>query len=265
MDADRGHASLCPPYDIECVASSLPLPSLRAQRSNPVSLHRSSLDCFAALAMTEQGATASFSAGNSICRHTFAASRLISPELCFIPSPQKKEGAGKTGCRRAPAVRCAKSTRRETAQQHTGVADHSAFPARWSDGLCRALPGAEFLLASLAPRIDDAVRPVGLARISAASLTVATTARTTRFCRTQLIRLRQEASPDFSAVRLHAASGSQGLPALPAPIVPTLPRPPQPGPRFERPANRPSFVSRAGSIYAAIPNFGKAEYFMERG
>jgi len=31
----------------------------------------------------------------------------------------------------------------KTAQQHTGVADHSAFPARWSDGLCRALPGAE--------------------------------------------------------------------------------------------------------------------------
>ena len=37
----------------------------------------------------------------------------------------------------------------KTAQQHTGGADHSAFPARWSDGLCRALPGAEFLLASL--------------------------------------------------------------------------------------------------------------------
>ena len=76
-------------------------------------------------------------------------------------------------------------------------------------------------------------------------LTVATTARTTRFCRTQLIRLRQEASPDFSAVRLHAATGSQGLPALPAPFVPTLPRPPQPGPRFERLANRPSPSGRA--------------------
>jgi len=38
----------------------------------------------------------------------------------------------------------------KTAQQHTGVANHSAFPAQWSDGLCRALPGAEFVLASLA-------------------------------------------------------------------------------------------------------------------
>src|SRR5438132_10963707 len=61
-----------------------------------------------------------------------------------------QEGAGKAGCRLAPAVRCAKSTRRKTAQQHTGVANHSAFPARWLDGLCRALPGAEFSLASLA-------------------------------------------------------------------------------------------------------------------
>src|SRR3954452_24292672 len=46
-------------------------------------------------------------------------------------------------------------------------------------------PGSRtFLLASLAPRIDDAVRPVGLAHTSAKGLTVATTARTTRFCRT---------------------------------------------------------------------------------
>ena len=96
-------------------------------------------------------------------------------------------------------------------------------------------------------------------------MTVATTARTTRFCRTQLIRLRQEASPDFGAVRLHAAADSQGHPALPAPLVPTLPRPPQPGPRFERLANRPSSSGRAVSIYAAIPNFGKVEYFCAEG
>ncbi|MGY4289285.1 hypothetical protein ACVWXO_008551 [Bradyrhizobium sp. LM2.7] len=36
------------------------------------------------------------------------------------------------------------------------------------------------------PRIDDAVHPVGLANASAKSLTVATTARTTRFCRTRI-------------------------------------------------------------------------------
>jgi hypothetical protein len=69
----------------------------------------------------------------------------------------------------------------------------------------------------------------------------------------------------LSAVRLHAATDSQGLPALPAPFAPTLPRPPQPGPRFERLANRPSSSGRAVSIYAAIPNFGKVEYFCGKG
>src|SRR4051794_40902507 len=72
------------------------------------------------------------------------------PSFAWSLRPQSQEGAGKAGCRLAPAVRCAKSTRRKTAQQHTGVANHSAFPARWLDGLCRALPGAEFPLASLA-------------------------------------------------------------------------------------------------------------------
>ena len=145
------------------------------------------------------------------------AAHLARALLAFLAPTKRgrREGQVPTGTR-GPLR---KRHTQKTAQQHTGVADHSAFPARWSDGLCRALPGAEFLLASLALRIDDAVRPVGLARISARGLTVATTARTTRFCRTQLIRLRQEASPDFGAARPHEASGSQGLPALPAPLA----------------------------------------------
>ena len=103
-----------------------------------------------------------------------------------------------------------------------------------------------FPLASLAPPIDDAVRPVGLAHISAKGLTVATTVRTTRFCRTQHIRLRQEASPDFGAVRLHAAADSQGLPALPAPLVPTLPRPPQARLAIKTTSRSPLLMSRDG-------------------
>ncbi|TCU72399.1 hypothetical protein EDE08_105259 [Bradyrhizobium sp. R2.2-H] len=54
-------------------------------------------------------------------------------------------------------------------------------------------------------------------------------------------------------------------PPCPRHLVPTLPRPPQPGPRFERLANRPSPSGRAVSIYAAIPNFGKVEYFRTEG
>jgi hypothetical protein len=70
-----------------------------------------------------------------------------------------EEGAGKTGCRLAPAVRCAKMVRKETAQQHTGVAEHSAFPAQWVDGLCRALLGDEFPFVTVALRIGDGRRP----------------------------------------------------------------------------------------------------------
>jgi hypothetical protein len=80
------------------------------------------------------------------------------PGLCPLLS---KRAQGRPGADLAPAVCCAKMVRRKTAQQHTGGANHSAFPAQWFDGLCRALPGAEFLLASLAPRIGDAVDPVG--------------------------------------------------------------------------------------------------------
>ena len=90
---------------------------------------------------------------------------------------------GRPGADLAPAVCCANVAQWKTAQQHTGGAEHSAFPARWVDGLCRALPGAEFLLASLAPRIDDVVDPVGRST-PPQGLAVATTARTTRFCRT---------------------------------------------------------------------------------
>src|SRR3954468_20907622 len=82
------------------------------------------------------------------------------PSFASSLHPLVQEGAGKAGCRLAPAVRCAKSTRRKTAQQHTGVANHSAFPARWLDGLCRALPGAEFSLASLAPTKVTGTAPV---------------------------------------------------------------------------------------------------------
>src|SRR2546425_110217 len=89
------------------------------------------------------------------------------PSFALSLRPLIQEGAGKAGCQLAPAVRCAKSTRRKTAQQHTGVANHSAFPAQWLYGLCRALPGAEFVLASLASRRLAKASPVEPASASA--------------------------------------------------------------------------------------------------
>jgi hypothetical protein len=82
-------------------------------------------------------------------RHAFASSRRISPELCLIAPPSQSRGRREGRVPDGTRGLLRESTRRETAQQHTGVANHSAFPAQWLDGLCRALPGAEFVLASL--------------------------------------------------------------------------------------------------------------------
>ncbi|SDG52882.1 hypothetical protein SAMN05216338_1001619 [Bradyrhizobium sp. Rc2d] len=81
--------------------------SLRAQRlvrrslgvggSNPESPRGGSLDCFATLAMTEQGALGRSPAHVLNCRHTFASSRRISPELCSLHRPQRKRAQGRPG------------------------------------------------------------------------------------------------------------------------------------------------------------------------
>ncbi|MET4767517.1 hypothetical protein ABH975_002332 [Bradyrhizobium ottawaense] len=105
--------------------------------------------------------------------------------LLGLSTLQSKRAQGRPGAGSHPRSAARNAHAERTAQQHTGGADHSAFPARWSDGLCRDLPGADHSFWPPSPReLDDAVRPVGLARISAKGLTVATTARTTRFCRT---------------------------------------------------------------------------------
>jgi hypothetical protein len=134
--------------------------------------------------MTERVASPSFTI------RLLTADTVSHPRGAFRPSfalsiaPKergRREGRVPAGTHGPPC----ESTRRKTAQRHTGEAKHTAFPARWSDGLCRDLPGAELSFWPPSPlRIDDAVCPVGLAHISAKGLTVATTARTTRFCRT---------------------------------------------------------------------------------
>jgi hypothetical protein len=139
-------------------------------------------------------------------------------------------------------------------------------------------PGSRtFLLASLAPRIDDAVRPVGLATTSAKGLTVATTARTTRFCRTR-VRLfaacppsavdvagRMLARRTLSAARPHAVSGSQGLPALPAPRVHDAAASTATRFAYRNDVRSPLKVEPGWPTHTTNPNFGKVEYFRKRG
>jgi len=152
-----------------------------------------------------------------------------------------EEGAGKTGCRlrtRGPL--------REIVAQGDRTAAYRwcrslGLPCAMVGRLMPCSPGSRpFLLASLAPRIDDAVRPVGLAHISARGLTVATTARTTRFCRThgppfrrsipgpidraENLQARRSLTAPFVYTRFRA---HRDYPPCPYHLVPTLPRPPQ--------------------------------------
>src|SRR3954465_7939363 len=92
----------------------------------------------------------------SNCRHTFALSRRISPELCCVVHPKLKEGAGKTGCRPGTHGPLCEWWLQKSAQRHTGEAKQPAFPAQWFYGLCRALPGERCTIAPVTSRMTDA-------------------------------------------------------------------------------------------------------------
>src|SRR3569833_2390769 len=85
----------------------------------------------------------------------------LRPSSAWCCHPPMSEGAGKTGCRLAPAVHCAKVALQEAAQRHTGEAKHPAFPAQWVYGLCRALPGERCTIAPVALQMTDARTRLG--------------------------------------------------------------------------------------------------------
>ena len=191
---------------------------VRAQRSNPESLRGRSLDCFAALAMTEQGAASPPPMHfNSQTRLRILAAHFARALLRRFTLLSKR-AQGRPGAGWHPRSAARKAHAERTAQQHTGGANHSAFPARWLDGLCRALPGAEFVLASLALANSTTPSPVERDCRLRKGLTVATTARTTRFCRTH-------GSP-FAAVSqpCRRSRKLQTRRSLAAPLVGTKPR-----------------------------------------
>src|SRR5262249_52860695 len=110
---------------------------------------------------------------------------LFRPSFALSCPPLSKERAqGRPGAGWHPRSTVLNVCTRN-AQRHTGEAGNNpAFPAQWLYGLCRALPGDEFLSVTVASRIDDASN-TGWVDTSPQGLTVATTARTTRFSRTQ--------------------------------------------------------------------------------
>jgi hypothetical protein len=81
----------------------------------------------------------------------------------------------------APAVSCARWSEMRT-RAYRYSRSTPASPAQWFDGLCRALPGDEFLLPPSLPA--RWLNRSGWIELATGSLTSATDARTTRFCRT---------------------------------------------------------------------------------
>ena len=126
----------------------------------------------------------------------------------------------------APAVSCANSAKRA----HTSIQvqpEHSGIPCAVVLRLIPRSPWRRIPLASIAGGLMARIEP-GWALQTSASLTPATGARTTRFCRThqrqssaRCVRSRTKARPANTTTR------------------PTLPRPPQPAPTFVTMANAP--------------------------
>jgi hypothetical protein len=166
-------------------------------------------------------------------------------------SPSTKEGAGNAGCVLHPQTRVQKCTK-SAHESNRYRRSNPAFPAQWFYGLCRALPGDEFVLSpSLA---DQGLAEPGWARKTSASLAPATGVGTTRFCRTR----------DTSFV-LRAAGSLTSL-ARPATAIRAD--------ALASTASRPAFVTtrdppllseRDGAERAIDLRRGKAKYFPERG
>ena len=139
-------------------------------------------------------------------------------------SPSRRaEGAGKAGCRLGTRGPPCGAHAKKAAQRHTGAAERPAFPARWVDGLCCALPGAD--LPSGLPRLRELTTPSarsGSQDVFRTGLTVATTARTTQFCRTQEHRSSAHSLGFTGTTRPPRAIACLTLPASTAPHPQTV-------------------------------------------
>jgi hypothetical protein len=86
------------------------------------------------------------------------------PELLLSCAPLPTEGAGKTGCTLAPAISCAKCASRKRTRAYRFSGGNPAFPAQWFYGLCCALLGDEFVLATVIGELTALPNPVGFAK-----------------------------------------------------------------------------------------------------
>jgi hypothetical protein len=146
---------------------------------------------------TWMGCSDSFFKQQPVRRHGFAFSRQHPPEFCKFISPQKEEGAGKTGCTLHPRSRVpnAHSKKRTRAYRFSG--GNPAFPARRFTAYFVLSPARPGLFVTVIPKKHELPR----------NLTPATGA----------------SGPHDFAVRISRARQSQpSRPPLPAPTSATM-------------------------------------------
>ncbi|MEY9467541.1 hypothetical protein ABH973_007954 [Bradyrhizobium ottawaense] len=129
------------------------------------------------------------------------------PSFASTLHPQIQEGAGKAGCQLAPAVRCAKCTRRK----------NRTAAYRW----CRTLGLPCAVVGRLMPCSPGSRVPSGLPRPAnwmMQSARLGSLAPSRKLDRSNDGQDHTVLPYAFSVARLHAVSDSQGRPALPATI-----------------------------------------------
>jgi hypothetical protein len=182
------------------------------------------------------------------------------PRFVRILRPPKDEGAGKTGCRPAPMAPVLNIAQAMHRGKTTGEAGNNpVFPARWFDGLWRALLGDEFPLASVASRT------LAMHRCPVGSMHLPRKLDTSNGCRDHT--LLPYATTSFVLRAALRSRGSAQSSARPAPHVPRRrrSRPPHPKPAFRDDARSAPRAGWDGCTISTFPTSEKANYFYRQG
>jgi hypothetical protein len=136
---------------------------------------------------------------------------------------RKGRAQGMLGARCTRGLVCKRVVETHTSIQGSG--EHPTFPAQWFYGLCRALPGDEFGLASVTGGLKDCSNPFGS--------TLLRRVDTSNGCRdhTVLPYAAVRLSPGWRRSSARCVRSRTISPPCDHDTRPTLPRPPQPVPR----------------------------------
>ena len=138
--------------------------------------------------------------------------------------PENQRAQGRPGARCTRGLVC-KMHKKKRTRAYRFSGNTPAFPAQWFYGLCRDLPGDEFVLASVIGGLKVCSSPVGPTRLRRLD--------TSNGCQDQTVL------PYASVSVVRMLSSLTGNPPCDFNSCPTLPRPSQPAPTFTTMANAP--------------------------